>query len=56
MGVCTQDPKLRAKFEGTPEKVVNLFSFVAEEVREILAQLGFRSLNEIVGRSDLLRQ
>ncbi|HEU5095890.1 MAG TPA: glutamate synthase large subunit [Reyranella sp.] len=56
VGVCTQDPKLRAKFEGSPEKVVNLFSFIAEEVREILAQLGYRSLSEIVGRSDLLRQ
>ncbi|MBL0900021.1 MAG: glutamate synthase large subunit, partial [Reyranella sp.] len=56
VGVCTQDPKLRAKFEGSPEKVVNLFSFVAEEVREILAQLGYRSLLEIVGRSDLLKQ
>jgi glutamate synthase (NADPH/NADH) large chain len=56
VGVCTQDPKLRAKFEGTPEKVVNLFSFIAEEVRGILAQLGYRSLLEIVGRSDLLRQ
>jgi glutamate synthase (NADPH) large chain len=56
VGVCTQDPKLRAKFEGTPEKVVNLFSFVAEEVREILAQLGYRSLLDIVGRSDLLKQ
>ena len=56
VGVCTQDPKLRAKFEGTPEKVVNLFSFLAEEVREILASLGARSLNEIVGRADLLAQ
>ncbi len=56
VGVCTQDPKLRAKFEGSPEKVVNLFSFVAEEVREILAQLGYRSLKDIVGRSDLLKQ
>jgi glutamate synthase (NADPH/NADH) large chain len=56
VGVCTQDPKLREKFEGSPEKVVNLFSFVAEEVREILAQLGYRSLLEIVGRSDLLKQ
>ncbi len=56
VGVCTQDPKLRAKFEGSPEKVVNLFSFIAEEVREILAQLGYRSLLEIVGRSDLLKQ
>src|SRR5476649_1997122 len=56
VGVCTQDPKLRAKFEGTPEKVVNLFSFVAEEVREILAQLGYRTLNEVIGRTDLLAQ
>jgi glutamate synthase (NADPH/NADH) large chain len=56
VGVCTQDPKLRAKFGGSPEKVVNLFSFIAEEVREILAQLGYRSLTEIVGRSDLLKQ
>ncbi len=56
VGVCSQDPALRAKFEGSPEKVVNLFSFVAEEVREILAQLGYRSLSEIVGRSDLLKQ
>jgi glutamate synthase (NADPH) large chain len=56
VGVCSQDEKLRAKFTGTPEKVVNLFSFVAEEVREILAELGYRSLLEIVGRSDLLKQ
>ncbi len=56
VGVCTQDERLRAKFEGTPEKVVNLFSFIAEEVREILAALGARSLNEIIGRSDLLHQ
>jgi len=56
VGVCTQDEKLRDKFVGTPEKVVNLFSFIAEEVREILAELGVRSLDEIVGRTDLLRQ
>jgi glutamate synthase (NADPH/NADH) large chain len=56
VGVCTQDPALRDKFTGTPEKVVNLFSFMAEEVREILASLGARSLNEIVGRTDLLLQ
>jgi len=56
VGICTQDSALRAKFEGTPEKVVNLFSFIAEEVREILASLGARALDEIVGRSDLLRQ
>jgi len=56
VGVCTQDPKLRAKFDGSPEKVVNLFSFVAEEVREILASLGFKSLRDVIGRSDLLTQ
>jgi glutamate synthase (NADPH/NADH) large chain len=56
VGVCTQDPALRAKFTGSAEKVVNLFSFIAEEVREILAKLGYRSLNEIIGRTELLRQ
>jgi glutamate synthase (NADPH/NADH) large chain len=56
VGVCTQDEKLREKFSGTPEKVVNLFKFIAEEVREILAQIGFKSMNEIIGRTDLLRQ
>ena len=56
VGVCTQDPELRDRFVGTPEKVVNLFSFIAEEVKEILAELGFRSLNEIIGRTDLLAQ
>ena len=56
VGVCTQKESLRAKFEGTPEKVVNLFSFIAEEVREILASLGMRSLNEVIGRTDLLKQ
>ncbi len=56
VGVCTQDEALREKFSGSPEKVINLFTFIAEEVREILAGLGFRSLNEIVGRTDLLQQ
>jgi len=56
VGVCTQDPKLRDKFDGTPEKVVNLFSFVAEEVREILARLGAKSLKDIIGRTDMLAQ
>ncbi|MGF1560908.1 MAG: glutamate synthase large subunit [Geminicoccaceae bacterium] len=56
VGVCTQDEALRQKFTGTPEKVVNLFTFIAEEIREILAQLGLRSLEEAVGRTDLLRQ
>ncbi|MAX95138.1 MAG: glutamate synthase large subunit [Alphaproteobacteria bacterium] len=56
VGVCTQDEKLRAKFVGTPEKVVNMFTFIAEEVREILATLGMSSLNEVIGRTDLLHQ
>ena len=56
VGVCTQDKSLREKFTGTPEKVVNLFTFIAKEVREILADLGFKNLNEIVGRTDLLKQ
>ena len=56
VGVCSQDKSLRDKFTGTPEKVVNLFTFVATEVREILASLGYRSINEIIGRTDLLSQ
>ncbi len=56
VGVCTQDERLRAKFEGSPEKVINLFSFVAEDVRNILAQLGVRKLQEVIGRTDLLQQ
>ena len=56
VGVCSQDKALREKFSGTPEKVVNLFSFVAKEVREILASLGYKSINEIIGRTDLLSQ
>jgi glutamate synthase (NADPH/NADH) large chain len=56
VGVCTQDEALRAKFTGTPDKVINLFTFIAEEVREILAELGARSLEDIVGRTDLLMQ
>ncbi|MDO9473007.1 MAG: glutamate synthase large subunit [Caulobacter sp.] len=56
VGVCTQDEALRARFTGTPDKVVNLFTFIAEEVREILSALGFRSLQDIVGRTDLLTQ
>ena len=56
VGVCVQDERLRAKFTGTPEKVINLMTFIAEEVREILARLGARSLDEVVGRTELLRQ
>ena len=54
MGVATQDPKLRAHFRGNYEHVVNFFTFLAQEVREYLAEMGFKSLNEIVGRTDLL--
>lgn len=56
VGVCVQDEKLREKFTGTPEKVINLMTYMAEEVREILARLGYRSLHEIIGRTELLRQ
>ncbi len=56
VGVCTQDEKLRAKFEGSPEKVINLFSFIAEDVRFILASLGVRRLADVIGRTDLLHQ
>jgi glutamate synthase (NADPH/NADH) large chain len=56
VGVCVQDERLRAMFTGTADKVVNLFSFIAEETREILASLGLRSLDEAVGRTDLLKQ
>jgi glutamate synthase (NADPH/NADH) large chain len=56
VGICTQDEKLRKHFDGTPEKVINLMSFIAEDVRHILAELGYSSLNEIIGRTDLLRQ
>jgi glutamate synthase (ferredoxin) len=56
VGIATQDPKLRAKFKGTPEMVANYLLMVAEEVRSLLATLGLRSLNEAIGRVDLLRQ
>jgi glutamate synthase domain-containing protein 2/glutamate synthase domain-containing protein 1/glutamate synthase domain-containing protein 3 len=54
VGIATQDPELRKRFTGSPEHVVNFFFFVAEEVREILASLGLRSLDEAIGRVDLL--
>jgi glutamate synthase domain-containing protein 2/glutamate synthase domain-containing protein 1/glutamate synthase domain-containing protein 3 len=54
VGIATQDPELRKRFEGTPEHVVNFFFFVAEEVREILASIGLRSLDEAIGRVDML--
>ena len=55
-GVATQDPELRKRFAGTPEHVINYFHFVAEDVRRILASLGLRKLDELVGRVDLLER
>ncbi|NDP41896.1 MAG: glutamate synthase large subunit [Aromatoleum sp.] len=54
VGIATQDPELRKKFTGQPEHVVNFFFFVAEEARELMAKLGVRKLEELIGRSDLL--
>ncbi len=54
VGIATQDPKLREKFTGAPENVVNYFFLLAEEIREIMAKLGFRTINEMIGRSDAL--
>ncbi len=54
VGIATQDPELRKRFTGTPEHVVNYFFFVAEEARQIMASLGVRSMDELIGRSDLL--
>jgi len=56
VGVATQDPKLRAKFSGDPSHLVNFMMFVAQEVRELMAQLGFRTVNEMVGHTECLRQ
>ncbi len=54
VGVATQDPQLRAKFTGDPAHTVNFMTFIAQEARELMAQLGFRTLNEMVGRTDVL--
>ncbi|HSD37907.1 MAG TPA: glutamate synthase-related protein [Rhodocyclaceae bacterium] len=54
VGVATQDPELRKKFSGKPEHVVNFFFFIAEEVRELMAQLGIRKFTDLIGRTDLL--
>ncbi|MBN8559800.1 MAG: glutamate synthase large subunit [Leptolyngbya sp. UWPOB_LEPTO1] len=54
VGIATQDPQLRASFIGDPDNTVNFMKFIAQEVREIMAQLGFRTLNEMVGRTDIL--
>ncbi|MBT3703259.1 MAG: glutamate synthase large subunit, partial [Alphaproteobacteria bacterium] len=54
VGIATQDERLRKRFPGAPEHVVNFFSFIAEEVRELMAELGFRTVNEMIGRRDAL--
>ncbi len=56
VGVATQDPVLRRRFKGTPEHVINFFFYLAEEVRLLLAELGFKKLDDIIGRTDLLEQ
>jgi glutamate synthase domain-containing protein 3 len=54
VGIATQDPRLRRKFKGQPEHVINYFFFVAEEVRELMAEMGFATLDEMIGRVDML--
>ena len=54
VGIATQNPKLREKFAGKAEHVVNFFKFIAQEMRELMAELGFRTIDEMIGRSDLL--
>jgi glutamate synthase (NADH) len=55
VGIATQDPQLRAKFAGKPEQVINFFYYLAEELRGYMAKLGFRTINEMVGRADMLK-
>ena len=55
VGIATQDPQLRAKFAGQPEQVINFFYYLAEELRRYMAKLGFRTINEMVGRADMLK-
>ena len=55
VGIATQDPQLRAKFSGQPEQVINFFYYLAEELRGYMAKLGFRTINEMVGRADMLK-
>ena len=54
VGVATQNPELRRRFQGTPDNVINYFFFVAEEVRALMAEMGFRTFNELIGRTDML--
>ncbi len=54
VGIATQDPELRKRFAGTPEDIIHFMMFVAEDVRERMAALGFRQFDDLIGRSDLL--
>ena len=54
VGVATQDPRLRQKFSGDPAHVVNFFQFLTQEIRELMAEMGFRTLNEMIGRTDMI--
>jgi len=56
VGIATQNPELRKKFTGLPEHVINYFFFVADELRKIMAELGFRKVDEMIGRTDMLKQ
>ncbi len=56
VGIATQNPELRKKFQGQPEHVINYFFFVAEELRKIMVELGFRKIDEMIGRTDMLKQ
>ncbi len=56
VGIATQNPELRKRFRGKPEYVVNFMKFVAQELREYMAKLGVRTVDELVGRTDLLKE
>ena len=55
MGICTQNPELRKRFKGKPEYIMNFMRFMAEDLREYMAKLGVRTVDELVGRTDLLK-
>ena len=56
MGICTQNPELRKNFKGKPEYIINFMHFIARDLREIMARLGFHTIDEMVGRYDCLKQ
>ena len=56
VGIATQNPELRKLFSGKPEHVINMFTFMAQELREIMAELGFRTIEEMVGQAHVLKQ